>query len=327
MGRTPFPHIANVLFDRGLPTMRHVVFRCCVLAALITGVGLAWAFSTGPPASRTAAPALGIYGPELTCTQCHSGQPLNDPNGLVEILDLPRIYAPGQTYSMRVRVSFALADTVGASRPRWGFELTAVRADSGLRAGTLVVPVGAPLQLKVASGALASSGRQYIMHTSAGTFINDPGPVEWTFDWVAPSTDKGTILFYAAGNAANGDSSTTNDHIFTAVDTMEAAVPGDVPIASHGLDLRLDAPRPNPALHGTVLAYSLPRAGRVTLAVFDATGRRVRTVFDAERPAGTGQVRWDATNEAGARVRAGAYFARLALDGTQAVTRKVTIAQ
>jgi len=307
--------------------MRHVVFRCCVLAALIMGVGLAWAFSTGPPASRTGAPAIGAYPAETNCTACHSGQPLNDPNGRVEILDLPGIYAPGQTYSMRVRLSYALADTVGTSNPKWGFQLTAVRADSGLRAGTLVVPVGAPLQIKVpTAGTFLSSGRQYIEHTSAGTFTDSAGPVEWTFDWVAPSVAQGTILFFAAGNAANGDLGATGDHIFTAVGSMEAAVPGDVPIASHGLELRLDAPRPNPALHGTTLAYSLPRAGRVTLAVFDATGRRVRTVFDAERPAGAGQVRWDATNEAGARVRAGAYFARLALDGAQAVTRKVTIA-
>jgi hypothetical protein len=50
-------------------------------------------------------------------------------------------------------------------------------------------------------------------------------------------------------------------------------------------------------------------------------------VFDAEQPADAGQVRWDATGESGACVPAGAYFARLALDGTQMVTRKVTIAR
>ena len=307
--------------------MRHVVVRGCVIAALLTGVGLAWAFSSGPPDHRTNAFPIGVYTQEPNCTMCHSGNPLNNPNGLVEILDLPRIYAPGQTYSLRVRLSYALADTVGLSNPKWGFELTAVRADSGLRAGTLVVPSGAPLQIRAATSTWASSGRQYIEHTSAGTFTDTPGPNEWSFNWVAPDTAQGRIYFFVAGNAANGDGSSNGDHIFTAIDTMEAAVPGGVPIASHALDLRLDAPRPNPSLHGTTLAYTLPRAGRVTLMVFDATGRRVRTVFDADRPAGAGQVRWDATNEAGARVRAGAYFARLALNGTQMVTRKVTIAR
>jgi flagellar hook capping protein FlgD len=315
-------------FDRGLPAMRHVVVRCCVIAAMIMGVSLAWAFSAGPPANRTNAFPIGAFPVEPNCTQCHSGNALNDPNGLVEILDLPHIYAPGQTYSLRVRLNYVLADTVGTSNPKWGFELTAVRADSGLGAGTFVVPPGAPLRIIVpTTGLFVSSKRQYIEQVSAGTFTDQLGPVEWGFDWVAPQTAQGRIYFFAAGNAANGDGSTSGDHIFTAIDTMEAAVPGDVPIASHGLDLRLDAPRPNPSLHGTTLAYTLPRAGRVTLMVFDATGRRVRTVFDAEQPAGAGQVRWDATNEAGARVPAGAYFARLALNGTQMVTRKVTIAR
>jgi hypothetical protein len=315
-------------FDRGLPAMRHVVVRCCVLAALITGASLAWAFANGPPANRTNAFAFGAFPQEPNCTMCHSGNPLNDPNGLVEILDLPSIYAPGQTYSLRVRLDYALADTAGASNTKWGFELTAVRADSGLRAGTLVVPPGAPLRIIVpTTGLFVNSKRQYIQQIQAGTFADQLGPVEWSFDWVAPDTAQGTIYFFATGNAANFDNSTSGDRIFTAVDSMEAAVPGDVPIASHRMGLRLDAPRPNPAFHGTTLAYTLPRAGRVTVMVFDATGRRVRTVFDAEQPAGAGQVRWDATGESGTRVPAGAYFARLALDGTQMVTRKVTIAR
>ncbi len=27
----------------------------------------------------------------------------------------------------------------------------------------------------------------------------------WTFNWTAPATDVGTVIFYAAGNHANND--------------------------------------------------------------------------------------------------------------------------
>ena len=157
------------------------------------------------------------------------------------------------------------------------------------------------------------------------TFTDSAGPVEWAFDWVAPDTAQGKIYFFATGNAANGNGSTAGDFIFSAVDSMDAAVPGGAPIAAHGTGLRLEAPRPNPSRFGATMSYTLPRAGRVTLAVFDAGGRRVRTVLDGEQPAGTAQARWDATDEHGARVAAGAYFARLTLHGRETVSQKITL--
>ena len=311
--------------------MRHVLVRCSVLAALITGVSLAWAFSNGPPASRTGARAFSSpqYNAETNCTACHSGQPLNDPNGLVEILDLPSAYTPGNTYPLRVRLSYALADTVGDSNPKWGFEFTAIRADSGNRAGTLIVPSGAPLVIKVPTGgALLPTGRQYIMHTSAGTFTNAGGPVEWSFDWKAPDTAQGTILFFVAGNAADGDLGTTGDHIFLAADSIDAAANGGVPLPWHASTLRLDAPRPNPSYQGSTLSYALERPGRINLSVFDASGRLIRTLVDGDQPAGAAQARWNATDERGVHVPTGTYFARLTQGaGRDQVTRKITIAR
>ena len=81
--------------------------RTLVIAAVLGETSLAFAKLTGPLASRTGAPAEGPLAAERLCTACHFGVP-NDPSGSLEILDLPHVYTPGQSYPVRVRLSYAL---------------------------------------------------------------------------------------------------------------------------------------------------------------------------------------------------------------------------
>ncbi len=219
--------------------MRRPILRLPAALLLLIGAHAASAFSTGPPVSRTNARGLGIYPAEGNCTACHSGNPLNDPNGKVEFLDVPAQYAPGQSYPIRLRLSYSLADTTGSSNPLWGFELTAVNATDGKGAGTILTPNPGPgpayadsLQIKTATaGTYATSGRQYLEQTSFSTRLDKPSPVEWSFTWVAPSTPPGRVYFFASGNAANGNATTSGDHIFTGSDSTDVAQPG-VPASS-----------------------------------------------------------------------------------------------
>jgi len=73
--------------------------------------------------------------------------------------------------------------------------------------------------------------------------------------------------------------------------------------------------RPNPARGSAVFRYELPRESRVTLSVFDASGRRVRAIVDGRRGAGAHVARWDGRDEDGRRVTSGVYFFRLAAGG------------
>jgi uncharacterized repeat protein (TIGR01451 family) len=66
------------------------------------------------------------------------------------------------------------------------------------------------------------NARQYIQHTSAGTFIGQQNTASWTFNWTAPPTDVGFVTFYAAGNQANNDGNTSGDYIYK---TFVAAAP------------------------------------------------------------------------------------------------------
>jgi hypothetical protein len=76
------------------------------------------------------------------------------------------------------------------------------------------------------------------------------------------------------------------------------------------------APVPNPAAHGTSLRYELSHPGRVTLAVFDAQGRRLSTPLEnIDQDAGPHALDWDRRDRAGSRVAAGNYIVRLWVDG------------
>jgi hypothetical protein len=77
---------------------------------------------------------------------------------------------------------------------------------------------------------------------------------------------------------------------------------------------------PNPAHGSTALTFTLPRAGRAELSVFDNTGRRVATQAAETLPAGTQTLRWNT-----ATVKPGLYFVRLAVDGQLTATRQLAV--
>ena len=68
---------------------------------------------------------------------------------------------------------------------------------------------------------------------------------------------------------------------------------------------------PNPFNPETAVSYSLPVAEHVTIEVFDASGKRVRTLVNDDKPAGAHSVAWDGRNNQGVVVGSGVYFARL----------------
>ena len=66
---------------------------------------------------------------------------------------------------------------------------------------------------------------------------------------------------------------------------------------------------PNPAGKGTRIAFGLPDpGGRVTLRVYSAAGKLVRTLVDAPMPGGHYTAEWNGRDERGNDVSAGVYF-------------------
>ena len=176
----------------------HILSGILVAAVALLLAGAGHATSSNPPLERTGAPGEG------DCTQCHVGTAVNGGGGELTI-EGPLEYEPGETYDLEVRI-------IDSSATRWGFELTVLDAASDAAVGNLVA---------TASGTASaeSGGRQYLRQTSAPSASET---FAWLFEWTAPSEDAGDVIFYAAGNAANGFG-TLGDHIYTGSTSVVSA--------------------------------------------------------------------------------------------------------
>jgi hypothetical protein len=72
---------------------------------------------------------------------------------------------------------------------------------------------------------------------------------------------------------------------------------------------------PNPFNPTTTIRFYLPRAGDVTLTVFNMLGQKVKVLKDQHLESGEHVVRWNGINSAGERVASGVYFYRLDTEG------------
>jgi hypothetical protein len=100
--------------------------------------------------------------------------------------------------------------------------------------------------------------------------------------------------------------------------------------ARAGLDLVptevvLAAPRPNPFAGETTIAFAIPEATAVDLAVFDVAGRLVRRLQEGPMGAGVHRILWNGTDEGGAKVSTGVYFAKLRTSSAEKVQKVVVL--
>jgi uncharacterized protein (TIGR03437 family) len=76
-------------------------------------------------------------------------------------------------------------------------------------------------------------------HSLAGyevSVVGHLGSFTYLVDWTPPAAGSGDIVFYIAGNAANGDGSTGGDHIYATSYTLTSVATGAAPaIASGGV--------------------------------------------------------------------------------------------
>ncbi len=73
---------------------------------------------------------------------------------------------------------------------------------------------------------------------------------------------------------------------------------------------------PNPFRTTTTIAYAIEQPGPVTITVYDALGRAVKTLVDTHQPAGTHAVTWDGRDAGGKAVAAGMYVYHLRVGET-----------
>jgi hypothetical protein len=114
-------------------------------------------------------------------------------------------------------------------------------------------------------------------------------------------------------------------YVCASVDEGGIYVLGDGPgISSPELPatLQFGGSFPNPFQSETMISFSLPSTGHVSLRVFDMSGRLVRTLADGDMTAANHAVSWDGRDHNGDLVGAGVYFCRLEAAG-QISTQKM----
>jgi hypothetical protein len=81
---------------------------------------------------------------------------------------------------------------------------------------------------------------------------------------------------------------------------------------------------PNPFNPAVEISWNLPRAGDLTVAIYDLSGALVRTLRSGPAALGLGSVFWRGDDDAGHQVAAGAYLCRVKA-GQQETVRKVML--
>lgn len=197
-------------------TRTHRLFAVKAAIALAVPVVI-FGYAEGPPTGKTGAPGEG------NCTACHVGTAVNGGGGKVEIsfADGAASYTPGGTKHIQVEITDPVAVV-------YGFEMSArLATDATKQAGTFK-PSDAKTKVLCSddadrpdAGCAATSPLEYIEH--AGPFSNLSTTGKYEFDWVAPAAGSGSVTFYFAANAANGNHAPTGDHIYTSSVTITAA--------------------------------------------------------------------------------------------------------
>jgi hypothetical protein len=95
----------------------------------------------------------------------------------------------------------------------------------------------------------------------------------------------------------------------------QAALAGEAKLA-------LGSANPGPS---HILASAVPQTARVTLKVYAANGRLVRTLVDQDAAAGSFRAVWDGKGDDGAAMAKGVYFARYTTNGSVSDDRKLIL--
>ena len=100
---------------------------------------------------------------------------------------------------------------------------------------------------------------------------------------------------------------------------VESLVLGSAPALTVG------APYPSPTRGQAQVSLSLARSGPLHAEVYDARGRRVRSLHSGTMEVGPHVLRWDGNSESGAQAAAGVYWIRVSAQGFRETAKIVVV--
>ncbi|GEM_PF-2682375 len=125
-----------------------------------------------------------------------------------------------------------------------------------------------------------------------------------TTNFTDPMPHTGNFFYQVTAVYDQGESAPSNEATIL-VTSLEEERPVVVPA---GFDLRQNYPNPfNPE---TKIQFELPKSSHVKIEIFNVQGQKIRTLVDAQTPAGLHTVNWNGRMDNGEQVVAGVYVYR-----------------
>jgi hypothetical protein len=109
----------------------------------------------------------------------------------------------------------------------------------------------------------------------------------------------------------------------TSATKLDGEIAENEKLAAPPVVYQLEQNYPNPFNPSTMINFSLPASGKVTVSIYDVNGQLVRTLVEGEMAAGLHSVRWNGANQSGHSAVGGVYLYRIAVtkpDGEAAFT-------
>ncbi|OGB60287.1 MAG: hypothetical protein A2Y94_05995 [Caldithrix sp. RBG_13_44_9] len=152
---------------------------------------------------------------------------------------------------------------------------------------------------------------------SAGHLISNSSAADWT-SFNIPFTsylnaDSARITMSAAAEPKNGVGVLGNSVLYVdnlSFDILITSIPEQPTDRIPGTFI-LHQNYPNPFNPSTAISFDIPQAVNVKVDIFDITGRRIRTLLDEPKVAGSYDVIWNGTDDTGNSVASGLYVYRL----------------
>ncbi len=225
--------------------MKRTHFILVLLPILAFGLITFVSHTNGSPGGKTGSPADGN-----SCTQCHSGTAITAEAWISTSIPADG-YKSDSTYTITLTANHS-----GVAK--FGFEITAEDMSSN-KVGQFIITDAAQTKL--------ANNNNAVTHKSSGTSPSGDSKT-WSFDWTAPSSDSGDIVFYAAINAANGNSGTSGDIIYLSSETTSFNQPTSISENNTKQNIRF---YPNPATS----IITIETINKEYIKIFDFAGKIV----------------------------------------------------
>lgn len=274
--------------------MKKLVYLIMLGGCLTVLLGTTWSVKRkdGTEPGYTGSPGDSLK----NCTACHGGT-ATPVDGWI-ISNIPESgYVPGQKYTITTT-------NTEFGGTRFGFEISPQDIKGNLL-GTIVLTDTGRTKLV--------GDKKYITYTANGVDGQDSN--SWTFDWIAPQTGTGDVVFYGAFNS-NFNGHKGDDHTY--LSTLRVKEVGTSSLPTLPTIVSGVSVYPNPARDYIDVSFTPVTANEITVDITDLHGKQV-AVISSDKLTGNTIKRVNIT-----MLSAGHYMVRFRADG-QALNRKITV--